>query len=723
MVSPQELINSALSAMTKNNERLPLLPVLQSKGSVKPKKSKNPVVWPIARIVTASVAAASLITIDELGVIPKPINLKWAIGLTVSSTLVSLFPGGHYYRVGLDNLRNLLCCHRPSLNMSSLVTLSSLAILVYSPLCLFGVFANEMPQYRALFVTLAALNTAYLLREAVNRYVNRHSRQVLPLLNARLPKNTLLYDSLEDFISTPSQNIKAGDVIKVPNNTYFPVDGRLRQTRQVQDDLHTGEITARQLPAGAVVEAGTLNLGDDVEVEVTCDYNHSYLVRLIDASRTVHPTSARQADKWLNRIISIFVPFIVVSSLITFLCWFFLSDPVTASKRAINVLLGACPCTLGFAKVSTAIGKWVSVRKGVLLQHENVIDKIGKTTLVAFDKTGTLTQLAVKSFAFNDGTIAATRLQIWRLIYVTQQHRIATREYDPYAKLMTEYAREQLQAADHDTDLPADVTFLQDEANGITVRDNDKCLQMGSASYLQSMDVAWPSDTSSNTDTMVGVALNNQLIAHFSFQQQLRPNVKIVIHSLKRSGKQVVMLTGDTMVASQALASDLNLTLYADLSPDQKVQQIKRFQANHKVLYVGDGANDGLALQQADCGVVVGRDAMSSGNADSVIDDLSQLLLLPKACQAIRNTYYFAVGLALLYNLSMMACGSVVEMDPMIPGIAMAMSSLLVLLLSATLIPRVNRIWNHNNIGFFATQDTYAGSASSASATHAIAIT
>lgn len=136
-----------------------------------------------------------------------------------------------------------------------------------------------------------------------------------------------------------------------------------------------------------------------------------------------------------------------------------------------------------------------------------------------------------------------------------------------------------------------------------------------------------------------------------SFRDPLRPTVADAIRKIKNAGVDTVILTGDHKGTAEAVARDLGLidgkgavltgddlnhlekeelmararetTVYARVTPEQKVMVTKMYQEMGKVVAVtGDGINDAPALNQADIGVAVGSGTdVAKSAADLVVLD------------------------------------------------------------------------------------------------------
>jgi Cu+-exporting ATPase len=69
-----------------------------------------------------------------------------------------------------------------------------------------------------------------------------------------------------------------------------------------------------------------------------------------------------------------------------------------------------------------------------------------------------------------------------------------------------------------------------------------------------------------------------------------------------------MMLTGDNETTARAIAGDAGVDhVLADVRPDEKAGQVRRLQADGKLMaMVDDGVNDAPALAQADVGIAIG---------------------------------------------------------------------------------------------------------------------
>ena len=158
--------------------------------------------------------------------------------------------------------------------------------------------------------------------------------------------------------------------------------------------------------------------------------------------------------------------------------------------------------------------------------------------------------------------------------------------------------------------------------------------------------------------TAMIVAQDKAIIGVISVADTIRPGAKKMIDQLRRTGKKVVMLTGDNRRTAAAIAEQLGIDeVYSQLMPTDKVQHIAELQQRYgKVTMVGDGVNDTPALAAADASVAtggLGKD-IAMEVADIVllsgdVGTLSYALGLSRAIMRnIKTNIYFAVCLVVV---------------------------------------------------------------------------
>lgn len=201
--------------------------------------------------------------------------------------------------------------------------------------------------------------------------------------------------------------VEPGDIVLVRPGARVPADGVvLHGTSSVDESMVTGESMPVPKHRGAKVIGGTVNNLGSLHVVVTGVGNDSMLAqiaRLIDEAQT----SKAPIQKVADRIASVFVPVVLVMSLVIFVIWVSLTYtdslpssyiPHTETRFlfallfVITVLVIACPCALGLATpTAVMVGTSLGAKLGVLIKGGAPLEFTFRVKTIVFDKTGTLT--------------------------------------------------------------------------------------------------------------------------------------------------------------------------------------------------------------------------------------------------------------------------------------------------------------------------------------------
>ena len=195
-------------------------------------------------------------------------------------------------------------------------------------------------------------------------------------------------------------------------------------------------------------------------------------------------------------------------------------------------------------------------------------------------------------------------------------------------------------------------------------------------------------------ETAVVIAWDAQAKAVLSVADQPKPTSPDAIAQLKLMGLAPILLTGDNEVTARAIAESVGIDtdehhLYAGVLPDEKVNIVKDLQERgYAVAMVGDGVNDAAALAQADVGVAMGGGtdvAMQASDLTIVNGDLRSVPDAIRLSRATLRTIRTNVFWAFAYNVAAIPLAASGRMNPMWAGLAMASSSVFVVMNSLRL--------------------------------------
>jgi P-type Cu+ transporter len=257
----------------------------------------------------------------------------------ILATPVQFYTGYDYYTGGLKSLRNM------SANMDVLVAMGSSVAYFYSVAVLLfpGLGGHVYFETSAVIITLIKLG-----KMLESRSKGKTGGAIRKLINLRPKTAVVLEENIERTI--PLSLVKKGDVVIVRPGESIPVDGLvLSGESSVDESMLTGEPIPVDKSIGDKVAGGTINGEGLLKIEamaVGADTALAKIIRLVQGAQGSKAPVQALADK----VASIFVPGIIVISLLTFALWWIIGGQFVPSMiRMVAVLVIACPCALGLA--------------------------------------------------------------------------------------------------------------------------------------------------------------------------------------------------------------------------------------------------------------------------------------------------------------------------------------------------------------------------------------
>lgn len=191
------------------------------------------------------------------------------------------------------------------------------------------------------------------------------------------------------------------------------------------------------------------------------------------------------------------------------------------------------------------------------------------------------------------------------------------------------------------------------------------------------------SNNSIDVDRPIVLLFNEQaIVACFHFDEQLRPDAKRAVESLRELGIAPHMLTGDRVAAAARVASSLGMTYDAELLPQDKLDHVEAMRRQGVTAFVGDGVNDAPALAAADVGFSLRHGsglAKQAGDVHLLADQLRAapltLAIARDTVRRIRLNLAWAFG----YNTIGIALAASGVLNPVFAASAMVVSSTLII--------------------------------------------
>ena len=471
----------------------------------------------------------------------------------------------------------------------------------------------------------------------------------------------------------PAHRLQEGWRIRSAAGERIAADGRVVAglATDIDESLISGETLPRTANKGDRVYAGTINLTNPIDIEVTGAHENtllSELARLMDAAEQGRGRYVRLAD----RAASIYAPGVHLLSLLTFVGWMIAGAEWTASlTTAIAVLIITCPCALALAVPAVqvaAAGRLFA--SGILLKSPDGLERLAEIDTIIFDKTGTLTlgePTLIEADKIDDEHLARAA-------------SLASASRHPYACAIAAAAK----ARSLDVAPPGAVEETPGAGLKRTTPAGEE--RLGSKAWC---DASGESHTATaagtNQATTVWYRSASSSLYPFALRDSARADASLVISQIEKDGYTTKIISGDRQEPVAALAKHIGISDYvAEARPEQKIDIVNQLQqSGHKVLMVGDGLNDAPAL-------AAGHASMSPSTAADISQATADVIFQGRQLRPIRlalNTAKLArtfslqnFGIALGYNMIFVPLAVTGYVTPLIAAIAMSASSIAVTL-------------------------------------------
>ncbi len=507
----------------------------------------------------------------------------------------------------------------------------------------------------------AALTLVFFL--LAGRYLDHRTRAVArsaaeELAALEVPRAVRVVDGKDKTVAV--KELTVGDLVRVKPGGRMPVDGEIVEGRSELDrSLLTGETLPVFAEPGQVVSAGEVNLTGPLLIrasavgEQTSLHRMADLVAVAESGRSNYTSLADKAAK-------LYAPGVHILSALSFLGWYLYTfDMRTALNIAAAVLIITCPCALGLAvpAVTTAASGRL-FRKGMLIKHSTALERLAQVDTVVFDKTGTLTAGAPE--LTNMAEISGADMAVALALSTASAH--------PLSVAITK-------AAQTAGVRPARVSEIEEVPgygtqgliDGVRVR-------LGRASWVGGR---------AGDQTSAFLRIGDRGPDAFLFADSLRDGAEECVRTLQASGKEVILISGDTTGAVESLACRLGIGKWvAEALPEDKAKRVRSLtEAGQYVLMVGDGLNDTAALASAH----VSMSPASALDAARVASDIvllgGDLSPIPEATdtakQAIKRIRE-NFRIATVYNIIAVPLAVAGLATPLIAALAMSTSSITV---------------------------------------------
>lgn len=439
---------------------------------------------------------------------------------------------------------------------------------------------------------------------ALESYALRSASSVLSALAKRMPSIAHRKRDLE-IADVTLEQLAIDDVLVIYPHELCPVDGIVTEGHGEMDESYlTGEPFQITKTTGSTVISGAIN-GESVltirATQLASDSRYAKIMEVMRESESKRPQLQRLGDQ----LGAIYTP---VALIVAALAWYFSGEAI----RFLAVLVIATPCPLLLAIPIAIIGSIsLCARRAIIVKDPIALEQITRCTTAIFDKTGTLTygqpkiteQISVAGFDDREVLTLVASLERY------SKH--------PLASAIIQASREAkmtLREASNVAEVPGE---------GLRGTVSGRKLLVTSRNKIAAMKV---SGVESIPPVGGGlecvVAIDDRYAAILRFRDAPRAESLSFIKHLgpKHQFQRVMIVSGDRESEVKYLAEQVGITeIYAQKSPEEKLEIVRAETAKAKCLYVGDGMNDAPAMMAATVGMAIGQNSDVTSEAAAVV--------------------------------------------------------------------------------------------------------
>ncbi|HHF6872539.1 TPA: heavy metal translocating P-type ATPase, partial [Haemophilus influenzae] len=607
--------------------------------------------------------------IGMLGMIGGSHNLMlppiWQFAL---ASIVQLWLAIPFYRGAIGSIRGGLA------NMDVLVSTGTLTIYLYSAFMLFYHANHAMGHvyFEASVMVIGFVSLGKFLEDRTKK----HSLNSLSMLLQLTPKKVTVLRN-EKWIEIALDQVNIGEIIRANQGERIAADGVIESGNGWCDESHlTGESRPEEKQKGGKVLAGAMVTEGSIIYRANQLGSQTLLGDMMNALSDAQGSKAPIA-RFADKVTSVFVPVVLVISLVTFaLTYILTNDSVSSLIHAVSVLVIACPCALGLATpAAIMVGLGKAVNAGVWFKDAAAMEETAHVDTVVLDKTGTLTKGELEiSALWQPQSAVYSEDDLYRFAAAVERQA-----NHPIAKAIVQAAEQKM------LEIPTALFSKMEVGQGIQAElEQVGTIKVGKPDYCglilpKNLEDIW------QIASIVAVSINDEPIGAFALTDTLKNDSLHAIQRLQQQNIDVVIMSGDQQSVVDYITKQLGIKkAFGKLTPRDKAEQIQKLKAQgHIVAMVGDGINDAPALATANVsfamksGSDIAEQTASATLMQHSVNQLVDALFIARATlKNIKQNLFFA----LIYNILGIPLAAFGFLSPIIAGAAMALSSISVLM-------------------------------------------
>lgn len=640
---------------------------------------------------SAHIKQANELPIEENTSIPWRLIILWIINIPFLIGMLGMMSGSHhlmlppiwqfalasivqlwlaipFYRGAIGSIRGGLA------NMDVLVSTGTLTIYLYSAFMLFYHADHAMGHvyFEASVMVIGFVSLGKFLEDRTKK----HSLNSLSMLLQLTPKKVTVLRN-EKWTEIALDQVNIGEIIRANQGERIAADGIIESGNGWCDESHlTGESRPEEKQKGGKVLAGAMVTEGSIVYRANQLGSQTLLGDMMNALSDAQGSKAPIA-RFADKVASVFVPVVLVISLVTFaLTYILTNNSVSSLIHAVSVLVIACPCALGLATpAAIMVGLGKAVNTGVWFKDAAAMEETAHVDTVVLDKTGTLTKGELEiSALWQPQSAVYSEDDLYRFAAAVERQA-----NHPIAKAIVQAAEQKM------LDIPTALFSKMEVGQGIQAElEQVGTVKVGKPDYCglilpKNLEDIW------QIASIVAVSINDEPIGAFALTDTLKNDSLHAIQRLQQQNIDVVIMSGDQQSVVDYIAKQLGIKkAFGKLTPRDKAEQIQKLKdLGHIVAMVGDGINDAPALASANVsfamksGSDIAEQTASATLMQHSVNQLVDALFIARATlKNIKQNLFFA----LIYNILGIPLAAFGFLSPIIAGAAMALSSISVLM-------------------------------------------
>ncbi|MGB9784270.1 MAG: heavy metal translocating P-type ATPase [Fervidicoccaceae archaeon] len=505
--------------------------------------------------------------------------------------------------------------------MDSLIALSSSLSFIFGIIFSFNSFTLSKVNINVDAASFFEASAGVLGFVGIGKYLEERLRvraiKYLSQLESVLSMKARIVEDRR-VLEVTAGEVRPNDIVEIKAGDKIPVDGIVIEgSGYVDESTFTGEPNPvyKSEKNRDQVLAGTILVSGYFKVRATRVGKDTSIYHIAESAREAQ-LHKPEFQKIADRIVGLLTWVVIIIALFALSIWYFYTGNIALSVMfAASILAVTCPCPLGIAiPLVVSLGVLNSAKNGIVVRKGDAFERITSATVAIFDKTGTITRGEPEIVRY---------IRIGKEDFLEHACVLETRSEHVLAKAMIRFCensktKRELQISSYES-FPGLGVIGEVSGNFIAI---------GNIELMRRLEVLVSEEAKNIIEgigkdggTPIMLAANGKLVGIMEVRDEIRSEVKEVVDFLKKKGLKIAIASGDLESNVRRTAEIIGADFYySDLRPEDKGDIIKELQEKgEKVVFIGDGVNDAIALGSAFLGIAVGRATDIAKEAGDVV--------------------------------------------------------------------------------------------------------